>query len=210
MNAPVAHEFSAIFGPEGPLAGRIAGYRVRAQQIDMAEEVARAIRDCAKLVCEAGTGTGKTVAYLVPALISGGKVVISTGTKNLQDQLYQRDLPLVRDALNMSVTTALLKGRANYVCHHHLERNLGEARLATREDAAHLQRIARFARSSASSCGSPKCCRPGSICISDSPARSRASRASGRRTFRRTIPNTPGWRTNTRWASTSASFSCWR
>ncbi len=149
MNAPVAHEFSAIFGPEGPLAGRIAGYRVRAQQIDMAEEVARAIRDCAKLVCEAGTGTGKTVAYLVPALISGGKVVISTGTKNLQDQLYQRDLPLVRDALNMSVTTALLKGRANYVCHHHLERNLGEARLATREDAAHLQRIARFARSSA-------------------------------------------------------------
>ena len=148
-HAPVGQEFSAIFGPRGPLAGRIAGYRERAQQIDMAEEVARAIRDCAKLVCEAGTGTGKTVAYLVPALISGGKVIISTGTKTLQDQLYQRDLPLVRDALEMSVTTALLKGRANYVCHHHLERNLGEGRLATREDAAQLQRIARFARSSA-------------------------------------------------------------
>jgi len=148
-HVPDVQEFSAIFGPGGPLAGRIAGYRVRAQQIDMAEEVARAIRDCAKLVCEAGTGTGKTVAYLVPALISGGKVIISTGTKTLQDQLYQRDLPLVRDALKTSVTTALLKGRANYVCHHHLERNLGEGRLATRDDAAQLQRIARFARTSA-------------------------------------------------------------
>jgi len=148
VNAPPAQEFAAIFGAAGALAKRIAGYRVRSQQIEMAEQVARAIRECATLVCEAGTGTGKTFAYLVPALLSGGKVIISSGTKTLQDQLYQRDLPLVRDALNISLTTALLKGRANYVCHHHLERNLDEARFVTREDAAHLQRIARFARSS--------------------------------------------------------------
>jgi len=148
VKAPPAHEFAAIFGAEGALAKRIAGYRVRSQQIEMAEEVARAIRDCATLVCEAGTGTGKTFAYLVPALLTGGKVIISSGTKTLQDQLYQRDLPLVREVLKVSLTTALLKGRANYVCHHHLERNVDEARLVTREDAAHLQRIARFARSS--------------------------------------------------------------
>ncbi len=148
MNAPLEEEFAAIFGAGGTLARRITGYRVRSQQIEMAGQVARAIGECATLVCEAGTGTGKTFAYLVPALLSGGKVIISSGTKTLQDQLYQRDLPLVREALNVSLTTALLKGRANYVCHHHLERNLDEARLMTREDVAHLQRIARFARSS--------------------------------------------------------------
>ena len=115
----------------------------------MAGEVARAIRDCTTLVCEAGTGTGKTFAYLVPALLSGGKVIISSGTKTLQDQLFHRDLPLVRDALEISLTAALLKGRANYVCHHHLERNLDEARFASREDTVHLQRIKQFARSSA-------------------------------------------------------------
>jgi len=148
VNAPLREQFAATFGAGGVLAKRIPGYRVRAQQIEMAEEVACAIRDCATLVCEAGTGTGKTFAYLVPALVSGGKVIISSGSKTLQDQLYQRDLPLVREALGVSLTTALLKGRANYVCHHHLERNLDEARLVTREDAAHLRRIARFARSS--------------------------------------------------------------
>ena len=69
-----------------------------------------------------GTGTGKTFAYLVPALLAGGKVIVSTGTKTLQDQLFHRDLPLVRDTLGVPVSLALLKGRANYVCHHHLER----------------------------------------------------------------------------------------
>ena len=90
----------------------------------MAEAIAHAIDTRGQLIAEAGTGTGKTLAYLVPALLSGGKVIISTGTKTLQDQLYQRDLPLVRDALKVPVTVALLKGRANYVCHHHLERTV--------------------------------------------------------------------------------------
>ena len=98
------------------------------------------------LVCEAGTGTGKTFAYLVPALLAGGKVILSTGTKTLQDQLYHRDLPAARAALGVPVSTALLKGRANYVCHYHLERNLRDGRLGSREDVVHLQAIGRFAR----------------------------------------------------------------
>jgi len=132
------------------LASRVTGYRPRAQQLEMAERVAGAIREQGILVCEAGTGTGKTFAYLVPALLAGGKVIVSTGTKTLQDQLYRRDLPLVREALGVTVSVALLKGRANYVCLHHLERNLADGRLASREDAVDLQRIGRFARVSAS------------------------------------------------------------
>ena len=112
----------------------------------MALAVAEAIRDNAILVAEAGTGTGKTFAYLVPALLAGGKVIISTGTKNLQDQLFQRDLPTVRDALKAPVTIALLKGRANYVCHYHLERTQSDGRFATREDVRHLGKIAKYAK----------------------------------------------------------------
>jgi len=104
----------------------------------MAQAVARTIAARGQLVAEAGTGTGKTFAYLVPALLYGGKVIVSTGTKTLQDQLFERDLPLVRDALRVPVTIALLKGRANYVCHHHLERASHEDRLPSRDDARHL------------------------------------------------------------------------
>ena len=134
----------AVFGRAGPLAARVPEYRVRTQQLQMAARVAEAMRDNAVLVCEAGTGTGKTFAYLVPALLSAGKVIVSTGTKTLQDQLYRRDLPTVRSALGVSVTTALLKGRANYVCHYHLERAL-EGQHA-REVKADLRCIAGFAR----------------------------------------------------------------
>jgi len=88
----------------------------------MARAVAHAIATRGRLVAEAGTGTGKTFAYLVPALMDGGKVIVSTGTKTLQDQLFERDVPMVRDALGVPVTIAVLKGRANYVCHYHLER----------------------------------------------------------------------------------------
>ena len=105
-----------VFGPDGPLAKRIEGYRHRESQIEMAEKIAAAINESSVLVAEAGTGTGKTFAYLVPILLSGGKVIISTGTKTLQDQLFHRDIPTVIAALNIPVSTALLKGRANYVC----------------------------------------------------------------------------------------------
>jgi ATP-dependent DNA helicase DinG len=114
----------------------------------MAQAVADAIATRGQLVAEAGTGTGKTFAYLVPALLYGGKVIVSTGTKTLQDQLFERDLPLIRDALALPVTVAVLKGRANYVCHYHLERTAREGRLPSRHDARHLKRIVAFAHAS--------------------------------------------------------------
>ena len=144
----VEETLDAVFAPDGPLSRAVPEYRQRAGQREMAARVARAMRERRVLLAEAGTGTGKTIAYLVPALLYGGKVIVSTGTKTLQDQLFHRDLPAVRNALGLPVTVALLKGRANYVCHHHLERNLRDGRLATREDAAHLQAIARFAAQS--------------------------------------------------------------
>jgi ATP-dependent DNA helicase DinG len=109
-----------MLGAQGPLARRIPDFVPRQQQQEMAEAVAEALQQEQVLIAEAGTGTGKTFAYLVPALLSGKKVIISTGTKNLQDQLYHRDLPAVRAALDIPVTTALLKGRANYLCHYRL------------------------------------------------------------------------------------------
>lgn len=112
----------------------------------MARAVAEAIRDNAILIAEAGTGTGKTFAYLVPALLKGGKVVVSTGTKNLQDQLFQKDLPRVREALQVPVMVALLKGRANYVCHYHLALAQSNGLFKTREDVRHLAKIAAYAR----------------------------------------------------------------
>jgi len=115
----------------------------------MADAVAHAIGTRTALIAEAGTGTGKTFAYLVPALLYGGKVIVSTGTKTLQDQLFERDLPVVRDALALPATLALLKGRANYVCHHHLERAAAEGRFPSREDARHLPKIIAFSRASA-------------------------------------------------------------
>ena len=136
----------ALFAEGGALSRGIPEYRVRVQQLEMAEKVARAIHEYGVLVCEAGTGTGKTLAYLVPALLSGGKVIVSTGTKTLQDQLYRRDLPTVCRAIGAPVTMALLKGRANYVCQYHLKRNLHEGMLLSREDVGHLHAIARFAR----------------------------------------------------------------
>ncbi len=141
---------SAVFSADGPLASAIPGYRIRPQQLEMAGRIADAIEANKVLVTEAGTGTGKTFAYLVPALLSGGKVIISTGTKTLQDQLFQRDLPAVRDALKRPVTIALLKGRANYVCPYHLERAIADGRFQTREEAGHIRTIARFAKTTKS------------------------------------------------------------
>ena len=116
--------FSAIadvLGPDGPLAERIPGFAARAAQQEMAEWVGAALAEQSTLVVEAGTGTGKTYAYLVPALLSGRHVIISTGTRTLQDQLFHRDLPAVAAALGRPVRIAVLKGRANYLCRHRLE-----------------------------------------------------------------------------------------
>jgi len=112
----------------------------------MAERIAAAINSQSVFIAEAGTGTGKTFAYLVPALKSGGKVIVSTGTKTLQDQLFNKDLPMVRDALKAPVKIALLKGRANYVCPYHLKNAIADGRFLTREDAADARRISVFAK----------------------------------------------------------------
>jgi len=148
--APAAGPMRDYLDARSPLARSIPGFTPRDQQIAFADAVAKTIAQRGQLIAEAGTGTGKTFAYLVPALLSGGKVIISTGTKNLQDQLFQRDLPVVRAALNAPVTTALLKGRANYICHYHLERTQKEGKLDSRADVRYLRDIARFAKHSTS------------------------------------------------------------
>ena len=139
-------EVERFFSEKSPLAAEVASFRPRAQQLEMALAVNEAILNNEILVVEAGTGTGKTFAYLVPALLAGGKVIISTGTKNLQDQLFQKDLPMVRDALKAPVTVALLKGRANYICHYHLSRTETDGMFKTREDIRHLGKIKQYAK----------------------------------------------------------------
>ncbi len=134
-----------VLGLEGPMTRCIDGFLPREQQQEMAQAVEAAIKNSQTLICEAGTGTGKTFAYLVPALLSGQKVVVSTGTKNLQDQLYQKDLPLVRKALDVPVTTALLKGRSNYLCLYRLRITVEEGRLASREMIHQLQQVGEWA-----------------------------------------------------------------
>jgi ATP-dependent DNA helicase DinG len=113
--------YQEVFGAEGPLARAIPGYAYRSEQAVMAAAVGRALRQSEPLIVEAGTGIGKTFAYLVPALLSGLHIIISTGTRTLQDQLFHRDVPLLARALGMPVKMALLKGRANYLCRHRLE-----------------------------------------------------------------------------------------
>lgn len=139
-------DISEFFDEDGPLATAMPGYKPRPSQVELSQAIGDAIQDRATLVAEAGTGIGKTWAYLVPAFIQGGKVLISTGTRTLQDQLFARDLPRVRAALAAPVTAALLKGRGNYVCHYHLERLQGDERaLKSRTEIQQLRQIQVFA-----------------------------------------------------------------
>ncbi|MBN3812408.1 ATP-dependent DNA helicase [Paraburkholderia sp. Ac-20347] len=110
------------------------------------DEASRADSGDNTLIVEAGTGTGKTYAYLVPAMLWGGKVIVSTGTKHLQDQLFARDIPTVRDALAVPVSVAMLKGRSNYLCHYYLQRTADNGRLPSRQETSYLQEIIRFAK----------------------------------------------------------------
>jgi ATP-dependent DNA helicase DinG len=145
----VDSDIDAILGEGGVFSSRLQDFKARPGQLEMATEVLAAMRQQQGLIVEAGTGTGKTYAYLVPALLAGGKVIVSTGTRTLQDQLFHRDLPTVKKLLAIPVETALLKGRANYVCHHHLKIARLEGRFASREDAKYLKEIERFAATSA-------------------------------------------------------------
>ncbi|HXV41204.1 MAG TPA: ATP-dependent DNA helicase [Steroidobacteraceae bacterium] len=116
-----AGAYARLLGPQGPLARVIEGFESRREQQRMADWVGETLEARGMLAIEAGTGTGKTFAYLVPALLSGRQVIISTGTRTLQDQLFHRDLPTVSKALGRPVRVALLKGRANYLCRHRLD-----------------------------------------------------------------------------------------
>ena len=139
---------AGLLGADGPLAQAIRGFVPRAAQQQMAAAVAEAFDSDGTLAVEAGTGTGKTYAYLVPALMSGKRVVVSTGTKNLQDQLFHRDLPRVSDALRVPVRSALLKGRSNYLCLYRMKRARGAPGL--RLDPARLRMVEDWARSTGS------------------------------------------------------------
>lgn len=112
---------AAAFSPDGPLAQAVEQYETREGQRQMADAVAAVIEDGGTLLAEAGTGTGKTLAYLIPAILSGGRVVVSTGTKNLQEQIYFKDLSALRDALGVNFSATLMKGRGNYLCLHRFE-----------------------------------------------------------------------------------------
>lgn len=110
-----------VFSPDGPLARALPHFESRPGQVEMARTVADAFEQGGVVLAEAGTGTGKTLAYLVPAVLSGGRVLISTGTKNLQEQICFKDIPALRDALGINFTATYMKGRANYLCLHRLE-----------------------------------------------------------------------------------------
>jgi len=131
----------SFFSSNGALSKAVLGYQPRSAQVEMAEAVARAIDAKQNLIAEAGTGTGKTFAYLVPAILSGKKVIISTGTKNLQDQLFNKDLPVIRKAMKTPFVAALLKGRSNYLCTYRLQNALTSTLGFSKEDAAALTKI---------------------------------------------------------------------
>ncbi|OOG20624.1 helicase [Thioalkalivibrio denitrificans] len=140
---------SEVLGSDGPLANALDRFRPRAVQQQMAEAVERALQQGEHLVVEAGTGVGKTFGYLVPVLMNARRTILSTGTRNLQDQLFQKDLPLVRDALvgaglGRVPRLALLKGRSNYLCRHRLALAREEGSHGTRGQADQLIRIERW------------------------------------------------------------------
>ena len=139
--ATLADRSLHALGEDGALADAVPGFVPREAQQRLSGAIAEAILDAGTLLAEAGTGTGKTYAYLVPALLSGRKTIISTGTRALQDQLYHRDLPRVRDALGIGHTSALLKGRANYLCRYRMEQAKDEPKFASKEQAGQFQRI---------------------------------------------------------------------
>jgi len=142
MNSPVDDPIaSALLGTDGPFAHEVPNFAPRETQQRMADAVADAIEAHDALVVEAGTGTGKTFAYLVPALLSGKRVIVSTGTRNLQDQLFHRDLPRVLGILGAKSDVALLKGRANYLCRYRLQQTVESGQFHSRTQVHDLQKV---------------------------------------------------------------------
>ncbi len=140
-------EYKDVFSMGGPLARALPDYAYRPEQAVMAKAVGAALARLEPLIVEAGTGTGKTFAYLIPALLSGRSVIISTGTRTLQDQLFRRDVPMLAKALGLPAKLALLKGRTNYLCRHRLELATQQGSLLgpSRDVARLLARVSRWA-----------------------------------------------------------------
>lgn len=136
---------STLFSEQGVLSTAISGFSPRQAQVDMAEAIEKSITDKRPLIVEAGTGTGKTFAYLAPAMITNKKAIISTGTKNLQEQLFHRDLPLLKKALASNRQAALLKGRSNYLCLHRLSQHSGNSTLLEKQTLGELTQVRQWA-----------------------------------------------------------------
>ena len=141
---PKTERMNQIFSDNGELSRQIKGFRPRAEQLAMAQAVSAAIEEQSILVVEAGTGTGKTFAYLAPALSAGKKTIVSTGSKNLQDQLFNRDLPAIKNALGYTGKIALLKGRANYLCLERLEQLITQGVLGDKSVLADLSAVRKW------------------------------------------------------------------
>lgn len=139
------NNLDTVYDNDGALAEHIPGYIYREQQVTLANKIAQTIQNKKILLAEAGTGTGKTLAYLIPAILSNNKVIISTGTKNLQNQLFFRDLPLALKALGYPVKTSLLKGRANYLCKYRLELALTDLLLSSKDMVVQLKQVLTWA-----------------------------------------------------------------
>jgi ATP-dependent DNA helicase DinG len=148
--SPLAVAVTAAFGRSGALARADAHHVEREVQLRMALGVAQAIEERSALVVEAGTGVGKTFAYLVPTLLSGARALVSTATKSLQDQLFLRDIPRLRDALGLPVTVALLKGRTSYLCLHRMNQARQSADLPDRWAVRTLAKVERWSHATVS------------------------------------------------------------
>src|SRR5258708_226540 len=137
---------SSVFAPDGPLSIALDGFEARPAQLEMAAAVADVFAGGGVLLAEAGTGTGKTPAYLVPAILSPERVLISTGTKNLQEQIFFKALPVLQDTLGIPFTATYMKGRGNYLCLHRFEALKDGPAIHSREDAIAIEAIAEWAR----------------------------------------------------------------
>ena len=143
-NAELTVAAAAVFTDAGPLARALPEYEARPAQLQMAQAVAQTLDTGGVLLAEAGTGTGKTLAYLVPAILSRERVLLSTGTKNLQEQIFFKDLPILRDVLQVPFTATCMKGRGNYLCLHRYESFRDAPAIRSYEETAHLRTLAEW------------------------------------------------------------------
>ncbi len=143
---PLHSAVDAVFSPGGALSGVMEGFEARPAQLKMAAAVADVFSDKGVLLVQAGTGTGKTIAYLIPAILSRQRVLVSTGTKNLQEQIFFKDLPVLRQALGIPFSATYMKGRANYLCLHRFEALRQSPAIRSRDEASAIETIDEWSR----------------------------------------------------------------